>query len=352
MPADVAARRVQPDADAIAEQARRRQVDVEATARPRAHAARSIALRHGHRSRGLRQHAADEDEARAVARRALEPDGHARPDANRHGLRLHGFPSASSPCARDRVLLGGECERERAEPVGRRGRDARQTTARPRVDAHRLVRDGRLDRPRERERSAVAHGIRPRLQRHDVRGESARGHDDAEHDEEDDRPQQHGVMFSLRAAAPTRPFAAGSRAATVRHVRGPAALARAALSTPNRPCRHVRDGAVFAALRRMEDRGLVIRRRERYALTRRGSEELALTRAVSRLVSGRSNAITSFAALVVGRRRCHDRRAAQGDRGSCAVALPQITQRGQIGGRFFAPLLLHAAFLAQEVAAA
>jgi DNA-binding PadR family transcriptional regulator len=48
--------------------------------------------------------------------------------------------------------------------------------------------------------------------------------------------------------------------------------------------REVRDGAVFAALRRLEDRGLVLRRRETYALTRRGSEELALTRAVSRLV--------------------------------------------------------------------
>jgi DNA-binding PadR family transcriptional regulator len=48
--------------------------------------------------------------------------------------------------------------------------------------------------------------------------------------------------------------------------------------------RQVRDGAVFAALRRMEERGLVARRRDTYRLTRRGSEELALTRAVSRLI--------------------------------------------------------------------
>jgi DNA-binding PadR family transcriptional regulator len=48
--------------------------------------------------------------------------------------------------------------------------------------------------------------------------------------------------------------------------------------------RQVRDGAVFTALRRMEDRGLVVRRRERYALTRRGAEELAMTRRLSRLV--------------------------------------------------------------------
>ena len=48
--------------------------------------------------------------------------------------------------------------------------------------------------------------------------------------------------------------------------------------------RQVRDGAVFAALRRMEERGLVIRRLETYRLTRRGSEELAMTRSVSRLV--------------------------------------------------------------------
>jgi DNA-binding PadR family transcriptional regulator len=48
--------------------------------------------------------------------------------------------------------------------------------------------------------------------------------------------------------------------------------------------RRVRDGSVFAALRRLENRGLVTRRRETYRLTRRGAEELALTRALSRLV--------------------------------------------------------------------
>jgi DNA-binding PadR family transcriptional regulator len=55
---------------------------------------------------------------------------------------------------------------------------------------------------------------------------------------------------------------------------------------PNRTAlaRHVRDGAVFAALRRMEDRGLVTHRRERYALTRLGVEELVLTRGLARLV--------------------------------------------------------------------
>jgi DNA-binding PadR family transcriptional regulator len=48
--------------------------------------------------------------------------------------------------------------------------------------------------------------------------------------------------------------------------------------------RHVRDGSVFAALRRLEARGLVMRRRELYRLTRRGGEELALTSALMRLV--------------------------------------------------------------------
>jgi len=48
--------------------------------------------------------------------------------------------------------------------------------------------------------------------------------------------------------------------------------------------RRVRDGSVFDALRHLEDRGLVIRRRETYGLTRRGAHELAMTRAVTRLV--------------------------------------------------------------------
>jgi DNA-binding PadR family transcriptional regulator len=48
--------------------------------------------------------------------------------------------------------------------------------------------------------------------------------------------------------------------------------------------RAVRDGAVFGALHRLEERGLIVRRRDRYGLTRRGSEELAVTRALSLLV--------------------------------------------------------------------
>ena len=48
--------------------------------------------------------------------------------------------------------------------------------------------------------------------------------------------------------------------------------------------RHARDGAVFAALDRLEARGLVGRGRAQYRLTRHGREELALTRALARLV--------------------------------------------------------------------
>ena len=55
---------------------------------------------------------------------------------------------------------------------------------------------------------------------------------------------------------------------------------------PHRVClaRQVRDGAIFAALNRLEARGLVMRQRELYRLTRRGSDELAMTRALARLV--------------------------------------------------------------------
>jgi len=49
--------------------------------------------------------------------------------------------------------------------------------------------------------------------------------------------------------------------------------------------RQVRDGGVFTALRRLEARELVTRRRGLYRLTRRGRQELALARAVARLVT-------------------------------------------------------------------
>jgi Mn-dependent DtxR family transcriptional regulator len=49
--------------------------------------------------------------------------------------------------------------------------------------------------------------------------------------------------------------------------------------------RHVRDGSAFAALSRLEARGLVTRQRERYRLTRRGKVELAMTRALARLIA-------------------------------------------------------------------
>jgi predicted transcriptional regulator len=49
--------------------------------------------------------------------------------------------------------------------------------------------------------------------------------------------------------------------------------------------RHVRDASVFAALRRLEHRGLVVRRRGLYRLTRYGRNELWMTHAVARLVA-------------------------------------------------------------------
>jgi DNA-binding PadR family transcriptional regulator len=49
--------------------------------------------------------------------------------------------------------------------------------------------------------------------------------------------------------------------------------------------RQVRDGRIFAALRRLEDHGLVMRRRGMYRLTRRGRHELSTERAVARLIA-------------------------------------------------------------------
>ncbi len=49
--------------------------------------------------------------------------------------------------------------------------------------------------------------------------------------------------------------------------------------------RHVRDGSVFGALRVLEARGLVTKRRGLYRLTRRGNGELAIGRAVARLLA-------------------------------------------------------------------
>jgi len=48
--------------------------------------------------------------------------------------------------------------------------------------------------------------------------------------------------------------------------------------------RHVRDGSAFPALRRLEARGLVARRRGLLRLTSRGRDELAMARALTRLV--------------------------------------------------------------------
>jgi DNA-binding PadR family transcriptional regulator len=49
--------------------------------------------------------------------------------------------------------------------------------------------------------------------------------------------------------------------------------------------RRAHDGSLFATLRRLEERGLVFRRRDLYRLTRFGAHELAMTRAVARLVA-------------------------------------------------------------------
>jgi len=53
---------------------------------------------------------------------------------------------------------------------------------------------------------------------------------------------------------------------------------------PTALARRVRDGSIFAALHRMEGRGLVVRHRGLYRLTRRGRAELSMTHALLRLV--------------------------------------------------------------------
>jgi DNA-binding PadR family transcriptional regulator len=59
---------------------------------------------------------------------------------------------------------------------------------------------------------------------------------------------------------------------------------------PTALARRARDGGVFTALRRLEARGLVTRRRGQYRLTGRGRQELAMTRAVARLLARTSDA--------------------------------------------------------------
>ena len=54
---------------------------------------------------------------------------------------------------------------------------------------------------------------------------------------------------------------------------------------PTALARHVRDGHIFAALHRLEARGLLTRRRGEYRLTRRGRDELAVTHALVRLLA-------------------------------------------------------------------
>jgi predicted transcriptional regulator len=51
--------------------------------------------------------------------------------------------------------------------------------------------------------------------------------------------------------------------------------------------RHARDGSVFPAIRRLEARGLLRRKPDRYLLTQRGRAELAMTHALIRLVIGK-----------------------------------------------------------------
>jgi DNA-binding PadR family transcriptional regulator len=49
--------------------------------------------------------------------------------------------------------------------------------------------------------------------------------------------------------------------------------------------RKVRDGSLFPALRQLEARGLLMRRRGLYRLTRRGRRELSMSRAVAHLIA-------------------------------------------------------------------
>jgi len=60
---------------------------------------------------------------------------------------------------------------------------------------------------------------------------------------------------------------------------------------PTALARHVRDGSVFVALRRLEARGFVRRRRGQFRLTKRGRDELAMTHALVRLV-GRTHLLS------------------------------------------------------------
>jgi len=60
---------------------------------------------------------------------------------------------------------------------------------------------------------------------------------------------------------------------------------------PTALARHVREGSVFGALRRLEARGLVARQPDRYRLTSCGRDELAMTRALARLVA-RTHAVS------------------------------------------------------------
>jgi DNA-binding PadR family transcriptional regulator len=54
---------------------------------------------------------------------------------------------------------------------------------------------------------------------------------------------------------------------------------------PTALARRARNGYVFAALRRLESRGLVRRQRGLYRVTARGRSELALTWSVTRLLA-------------------------------------------------------------------
>jgi DNA-binding PadR family transcriptional regulator len=54
---------------------------------------------------------------------------------------------------------------------------------------------------------------------------------------------------------------------------------------PTALARHVRDGSVFTALRRLETRGLVTRRQGHYRLTKHGRHELGMAQTLTRLVA-------------------------------------------------------------------
>jgi hypothetical protein len=54
---------------------------------------------------------------------------------------------------------------------------------------------------------------------------------------------------------------------------------------PTALARHLRDGRLFGALRRLEGRGLLTKRRGTYRLTRRGRDELDMTEMLTRLIA-------------------------------------------------------------------